>query len=65
MKDSKEENFRKSSFSQYNRHCVEASIAKNNIVLRNSKDASGPRLKFTEQEWGAFINGVKNGEFDI
>jgi hypothetical protein len=24
----------------------------------------GPVLKFTQQEWAAFVAGVKNGEFD-
>ena len=25
----------------------------------------GPVLTFTQQEWAAFVAGVKNGEFDL
>lgn len=45
--------------------CIQASITKNNVVLRNSKDISGPKINFNEKEWDAFIKGVKKGEFDI
>ena len=34
------------------------------ILIRDSKDPSGPVLAFNEAEWTAFIAGVKDGEFD-
>ena len=34
------------------------------ILMRDSKDPDGPVLAFTEDEWRAFIAGVKDGEFD-
>lgn len=33
-------------------------------LVRDSKDASGPKLAFTTAEWEAFIAGVKDCEFD-
>ncbi len=58
--------FVKSTFSQYvwNR-CVEVSIEKEVVVVRDSKNQSGPVLNFTFDEWQAFIQGVKNNEFDL
>jgi uncharacterized protein DUF397 len=35
------------------------------IMLRDSKDPTGPVLAYTPEEWGAFIEGVKAGEFDL
>lgn len=35
------------------------------IVVRDSKDPSGPHLHFTVAEWDAFTAGVVAGEFDI
>ena len=34
------------------------------ILMRDSKNPDGPVLAFTEDEWRAFIAGVKDGEFD-
>ncbi|MEV8630457.1 DUF397 domain-containing protein [Streptosporangium sp. NPDC051023] len=33
-------------------------------AVRDSKNPGGPKLFFTGSEWGAFIRGVKLGEFD-
>lgn len=35
------------------------------ILIRDSKDPDGPILRFTPDEWTAFIGGVKDGEFDL
>ena len=35
------------------------------IAVRDSKVKDGPGLVFTPKEWGAFIAGVKDGEFDL
>jgi Domain of unknown function (DUF397) len=55
----------KSSLSFSNGNCVEvASLPDQEIGVRDSKDTAGPVLRFTPDEWHAFIGGVHNGEFD-
>jgi Domain of unknown function (DUF397) len=55
----------KSSLSFSNGNCVEvASLPDGEVGVRNSKDAQGPVLRFTADEWDAFLGGVRNGEFD-
>jgi hypothetical protein len=34
------------------------------VALRDSKDTTKPAHVFDRGEWGAFLAGVKNGEFD-
>jgi Domain of unknown function (DUF397) len=55
----------KSSFSFANGDCIEvARLEDGKIGVRDSKASGSPVLRFTIAEWGAFINGVKHGEFD-
>lgn len=55
----------KSSLSYANGNCVEvASLPGSEIGVRNSRDANGSVLRFTPDEWDAFLGGVRNGEFD-
>ena len=55
----------KSSLSFSNGNCVEvASLADGQIGVRDSKDVTGPVLRFTSGEWHAFLGGARNGEFD-
>ena len=55
----------KSSLSFSNGNCVEvASLPDGGVGVRDSKDPSGPVLRFTPGEWNAFIGGARNGEFD-
>jgi uncharacterized protein DUF397 len=55
----------KSSLSYANGNCVEvAGLPGGEIGVRNSRDSAGPVLRFTSDEWHAFIGGVRNGEFD-
>ena len=55
----------KSSLSYANGNCVEvASLPGGEIGVRNSRNSGGPVLKFTSDEWHAFLGGVRNGEFD-
>ena len=62
--------YRKSSYSNGNggNNCVEvATDEKGNRTVRDSKQAGYdlyPVLRFTPDEWAAFIAGVKDGEFD-
>jgi Domain of unknown function (DUF397) len=55
----------KSSLSFSNGNCVEvASLPRGEIGVRDSKDSEGPVLRFTSDEWHAFLGGARNGEFD-
>ena len=55
----------KSSLSFANGNCVEVSDQPDcTIGVRNSRDSEGPVLRFTPEEWQAFLGGVRNGEFD-
>jgi hypothetical protein len=58
-------NWVKSSLSFSNGNCVEvASLPHREIGVRNSRDSEGAVLRFTPDEWRAFLGGVRNGEFD-
>ena len=55
----------KSSLSFSNGNCVEvASLPDGEIGVRNSRDSEAAILRFTSDEWHAFLGGVRNGEFD-
>lgn len=56
--------WRKSSFSFSNSNCVEVSDHGGTVRVRDSKDQTGPVLRFTAAEWAAFLAGAKAGEFD-
>jgi hypothetical protein len=46
--------------------CVEVAITADVIGVRDSKDnGRGPVLAFTLDEWAAFLNGAREGEFDL
>jgi hypothetical protein len=45
-------------------NCVEvARLDDGQVAVRNSRHPSGPALVFTAQEWDAFVDGAKDGEF--
>lgn len=44
--------------------CIEVSTSRHEVRLRDSKNRAGPVLRFTHDEWRAFVLGVRNGEFD-
>jgi hypothetical protein len=55
----------KSSLSFANGNCVEvADLPEGGVGVRNSRDPKGAVLRFTPDEWHAFVGGVVNGEFD-
>jgi hypothetical protein len=57
--------WKKSSLSTSNGNCVEVAHPSSGLVgVRDSKDRSGPVLQFTPDEWTAFLDGVRNDEFD-
>jgi hypothetical protein len=33
--------------------------------MRDSKNATGSVLRFSPQEWQAFLGGIRNGEFNF
>lgn len=47
--------------------CVEVGQSPDgSVVLRDSKDTErSVSLAFTNEEWAAFVKGVKAGEFDL
>ena len=64
--------WRKSSWSGNGQDCVEVAetstasreTSDHSYEVRDSKDPSGPVLRFTPGEWQAFVGGAHNGEFD-
>jgi hypothetical protein len=55
----------KSSLSFANGNCVEVANLPDGVIgVRDSKHSDGPVLRFTPDEWHAFLGGVRNGEFD-
>lgn len=57
--------WRKSTVSGSAGSCVEVAFPDGDGVwVRNSRDPDGAILRFTRQEWSAFLAGVRLGEFD-
>ena len=42
-----------------NAACIEVAQAEQELLLRDSKDPSGPRLVFAPQDWTAFLSAVR------
>ena len=60
-----EPHYRRSSFCSGGA-CVEAApLPDGSVTVRDSKDLTVPGHRFTPDEWRAFIQGVKAGEFDL
>jgi len=58
-------NWVKSSLSLANGNCVEvASLPDGGAAVRNSRQSGGPVLRFAPDEWHAFVDSVRAGEFD-
>jgi hypothetical protein len=47
-----------------NGNCVEVANMPEGIGVRHSRDVNGAVLRFTPDEWDAFLGGVRKGEFD-
>ncbi len=47
-------------------NCVEvAFLSDGNVAMRNSRHPEGPALVFTRPEWDAFLDGARDGEFEL
>lgn len=59
-------NWRKSRRSNPSGNCVEMARLPDGagIAMRNSRQPKGPTLVYTLDEITAFVDGVKDGEFD-
>ena len=59
-------NWRKSTLSSAGDNCVEVAFAADGRTgVRDSKEHGlGSVLVFTRDEWDAFLDGVRQGEFD-
>jgi uncharacterized protein DUF397 len=56
--------WRKSRRSGAAGHCVEVAETPLAVLVRDSKNANGPVLRFGTPGWKGFIDGVRDGEFD-
>jgi hypothetical protein len=45
--------------------CVEVAFVDDGVLVRHSRNPSGPMLSFTPSEWRAFLTGTHNGEFEL
>jgi hypothetical protein len=57
--------WKKSSRSSGDGQCVAvATLGQDAVGVRDSKDPNGPVLVFTAAEWVAFVDGIRDDEFD-
>lgn len=66
--DWRQDEFRTSSFTGNDpQSCVEVATRPGVVAVRNSNHAwgDGPVVEYTHDEWQAFLQGAKAGEFDL
>jgi hypothetical protein len=57
--------WRKSSYSSESGECIEfADLGNDTQAIRDSKNPTGPTLRFTTAAWATFTTGIHAGEFD-
>ncbi|MFF5210858.1 DUF397 domain-containing protein [Streptosporangium sp. NPDC000396] len=57
--------WRKSSLSGSGASCVEVAFVDDAVAVRDTKDRDGGTLVFQRDDWKAFIEGVRQGKFDL
>ena len=55
--------FKKSQASLFTKSCVGVGFHEGKVLVLNTKTPA-PMVQFTQEEWEAFLVGVKNGEFE-
>lgn len=61
-----DKDFKTSSWSKNNpKTCVAVAIKPNGVAVRNSNDPTKNTVFFTNDEWSAFVKGVKDNEFGV
>ena len=43
--------------------CVQVAVTPQGVAVRDSKDPDKETQYYTHEEWGAFVRGVKDGQF--
>ena len=56
--------WRKSRRSIHNGACVEVAPATSAVMVRDSVNPAGPRVRYPAQAWQSFIAGAKRGNLD-
>jgi hypothetical protein len=59
------EEWRKSTRSNTNGACVEVRRVNTVVEVRDTKDRSGPTLRFSADSWQDFVESVHSGHFDL
>lgn len=54
--------WKKSSYSSAQGNCVEVAQLRDGVALRDSKNPSGPVLRFSADAWQAFVANIKAGQ---
>lgn len=44
--------------------CVEVARVAGGVLVRDSKQPDGPTLAFTDDQWTAFTDAVRNGDYE-
>lgn len=58
--------WRKSSYSGNSGNCVEVrAVRAGSVAVRDSKRVPGPVLTVQGDQWGAFLRGVRRGQFNL
>jgi hypothetical protein len=58
--------WQKSTYSMGSGQCVEmAQLPGGDVAVRDSKNQTGPMLRFSASEWRIFVVGIKGAEFNF
>jgi hypothetical protein len=65
MEDIADELWFKSSRSAANGACVEVAFVTEAVAVRDSKNPTGPALRFSPDAWRDFVASVRAGAFEL